>query len=197
MRSLVLAAGAAALSVFCGPVHADILSEARLGVAAHGLDFNGGDPAVEDGADVSLELLFTSPKPLRYILSPRPYIGGSLNTGGDTDFFSFGLVWQQHVLRDRIFFEADFGLARHNGVLDLPPPGDPARDDIAANNTLFGSRMLFRGALGAGVRITPRWNAQVFYEHLSNAQIFGEGDRNQGLDNVGVRLGYRFGEKGK
>lgn len=171
------------------------LSEARLGAALHSIDLNGGDPAVEDGADISIEALFVSPKPLRHILSPRPYVGASFNTAGDTDFFGFGLAWEQRFARERFFVEGDFGLAWHNGVIDLPPEDDPRYDEIEANNILFGSRTLFRLSFGVGVRLSPRWRAQAFYQHLSNGQIFGDTDRNQGLDSVGLRLGYRFGER--
>lgn len=173
---------------------AGLFDEARLGVAVHNVDLNGGDPTVEDGADISVEALFTSPKPLRVIFSPRPYVLGSFNTAGDTDFWSAGLNWRQDFLRDQLFVDASFGLARHNGVIDLPPEGDPDRERIEADNILFGSRYLFRGALGLGVKLSSAWRAQVFYEHLSNGEILnGSSDRNQGLDNFGVKIGYSFG----
>ena len=173
-----------------------IISEARLGGAVHGIDFNGGENAPEGGANVSAELLFKSPKIFRYILEPRPFVHGSLNTRGDTSFYGVGLAWEQHVLQDRFFGEFDFGLARHDGIIDLPPPDDPAFADIAANRNLLGARDLFRVSFGVGYNITDRWRVQAFYEHLSNGQILnGEStDRNQGLDNVGLKIGYRFGE---
>jgi lipid A 3-O-deacylase len=37
------------------------------------------------------------------------------------------------------------------------------------------------------------WMVQGYYEHLSHGQILGEG-RNQGLDEFGIRVGYRVGE---
>lgn len=188
---IVLAAAAAWPRAAAG---ADILSEARLGAAAHAVDFNGGDPTAEGGADISIEALFASPKPLRHILSPRPYVGASFNTNGGTDFWHVGLAWEQHVARDRLFVEADLGFARHNGEIDLPPPDDPRYEDILEHNILFGSRMLFRAEFGVGVRLSRRWRMQAFYEHLSNGGLFGDTDRNQGLDNVGMRVGYRFGE---
>ena len=172
---------------------AEILNEVRAGVAAHAIDINGGEPTAEEGADVSLEAVFGSPDFFKYILSPRPYVGASVNTSGGTDFWSFGLIWQQSFIDDRFFIEGDFGLARHNGEIDLPPVTDPDYEDIRQNDILFGSRMLFRGGVGLGVKLTPHWRVQAFYEHLSNGRIFGDTDRNQGLDNFGVRIGYRFG----
>lgn len=197
MRIRLVHVGAAiviAAAMFATPALAGRwLSEARLGVALHSIDLNGGDPAAEDGADISVEALFVSPRPLRHILAPRPYVGASFNTAGDTDFFGFGLSWEQHFARRRFFVEGDFGLAWHNGEIDLPPEDDPLYDEIAANNILFGARTLFRLSLGIGARLAPRWRAQAFYEHLSNGRVFGDTDRNQGLDNIGLRLGYRFG----
>ncbi|MEQ8180067.1 MAG: acyloxyacyl hydrolase [Amphiplicatus sp.] len=172
---------------------AEILSELRVGVAAHAIDINGGEPTAEEGADISLETVFASPKFFLYILSPRPYAGASFNTSGGTDFWSAGLIWEQSFLNDRFFVEGDFGLAWHNGEIDLPPESDPDYDDILENNILFGSRTLFHAGAGVGVKLTPHWRVQAFYEHLSNGRIFGDTDRNQGLDNFGVRIGYRFG----
>ena len=197
---IILIAGAGLLSGSLPPACAgandgSIISEARLGVAAHGLDFNGGEGAPEGGANVSAEILFKSPKIFRYILEPRPFVHGSLNTQGDTSFYGVGLAWEQHVFRDRFFGEVDLGVARHDGVIDLPPPGDPRFEDIAGNRALLGARYLFRASIGAGYKLSDRWRAQIFYEHLSNGQILnGDAtDRNQGLDNIGVRIGYRFG----
>jgi len=172
-----------------------VFSEARIGLAAHGLDLNGGEPSPEGGVNVSAELLFKSPGVFRYILQPRPFVHGSLNSRGDTSFYGVGLAWEQHVFQDRAFGEIDFGVARHDGVIDLPPPDDPAFAETAASRNLLGARYLFRVSVGVGYRISERWRVQAFYEHLSNGQILNgdSTDRNQGLDNVGVRIGYRFG----
>ncbi len=191
MRFFMAVAG---LLFLASAAKADIIDEARLGAAIHALDFNGGEPAVEDGVNISGEILFASPGVFRYILSPRPFVHGSLNTVGDTSFYGAGLAWEQHFLGDRFMGEIDFGIARHDGVLEPPPLGDPRRDAVIADHALLGSRYLFRVAVAGGVKLGERWRAQVFYEHLSNGQILGDGPHNQGLDNLGVRLGYRFGE---
>ena len=187
---------AAAGTGAAGTERGGVVSEARLGLAAHGLDLNGGEDAPEGGANVSAELLFTSPKIFRYILQPRPFVHGSLNTRGDTSFYGLGLAWEQHVFQDRAFGEFDFGVVRHDGIIDLPPADDPAFMDIAENRNLLGARYLFRISIGVGYKLSDRWRVQAFYEHLSNGLLLnGEStDRNQGLDNVGVRIGYRFGE---
>ncbi len=173
---------------------AGVVSEIRGGVAAHSIDINGGDPSPENGVNLSGEVLFKSPKIFRYLLSPRPYVHGSLNLEGDTSFYGGGLAWEHHVFHDRIVGEFDFGIDRHDGILDLPPVGDPLRETIRTERVLLGSRYLFRVGVGVGVKLDKHWRAQVFYEHLSNGDILGSSNRNQGLDNVGVRLGYRFGD---
>ncbi len=184
----------AAAAVVPNAACAEIIDEARIGAAAHALDLNGGPPAVESGVNVSGEILFASPDFSKYILSPRPYVHGSLNTKGDTNFYGLGLAWEQHFLGDRFVGEIDFGVARHDGVVNPPPEGDPARDDILATRALLGSRYLFRVAIGAGVKLDDHWRAQLFYEHLSNGRVLGDSPHNQGLDNLGIRIGYRFGD---
>ena len=54
------------------------VDELKVGGLAHDVGFLGHH--VESGADVNVELLFTSPDLLRYIGSPRPHIGADINT---------------------------------------------------------------------------------------------------------------------
>ncbi|MBU3921915.1 MAG: acyloxyacyl hydrolase, partial [Alphaproteobacteria bacterium] len=73
------------------------------------------------------------------------------------------------------------------------PQGDPRNDPISEETVFFGSRDLFRTSLALNGDLGDKWGAQVMYEHLSHGQILGSG-RNQGIDNVGVRVIYRLGE---
>ena len=59
-------------------------------------------------------------------------------------------------------------------------------------HVLLGSRDLFRTSLGITRDLQGPWEMQGFYEHLSHGQILGS-DRNQGLDDFGIRLAYEFG----
>ncbi|MEQ9437171.1 acyloxyacyl hydrolase [Hyphomonas sp.] len=176
-----------------GTAFADLLDEARVGVMQHNVcvtDCNNADK--EDGPNISAELVFKSPDFLSVILAPRPYVMGSLNTSGNTSYGAAGLIWN-FSLTERLSFEPGVGYALHDGALESPfPQGDPQGDAFTSNHVLLGSEDLFRTSLALNYAISDRWGAQVLYEHLSHGQILGNG-RNQGLDNVGLRVTYALG----
>ena len=60
-----------------------------------------------------------------------------------------------------------------------------AHPDAAA----LGSRLLFHLGLEVGWRFDHRIGLSLFWEHMSNSAL---AQRNQGLDSLGLRLGYRF-----
>ena len=62
---------------------------------------------------------------------------------------------------------------------------------IKDTRALLGSDWLFRTGFGLDYAISEQWSAGVFYEHHSHGQILGSG-RNQGLDELGLRMSYRF-----
>ncbi len=177
-----------------GIAAADIIEETRLGVLQHNICVLDCDNAnKEDGPNIEAEIVFGSPDFLNFALSPRPFIVGSVNTAGDTSFGGAGLVWQ-FAFSDKWHIEPGFGYVIHDGAEESPfPQGDPRSDAFNRDNILFGSEDLFRTSLSLGRRMGPNWGAQVTYEHLSHGQILGDG-RNQGVDNIGVRLFYHFGE---
>jgi lipid A 3-O-deacylase len=172
---------------------ADILDEFRVGVMQHNVcvtDCNNADK--EDGPNISAELVFESPDFLSVVLAPRPYVMASFNTSGNTSYGAAGLIWN-FSLTEHLSFEPGVGYALHDGALESPfPQGDPQGDAFTSNHVLLGSKDLFRTSLGLNYAITDRWGAQVLYEHLSHGQILGNG-RNQGLDNVGLRVTYALG----
>ena len=49
--------------------------------------------------------------------------------------------------------------------------------------------MLFHPNAELGYRLTEHHSVSLFFEHISNASTAA---KNQGLDTLGVRLGYRF-----
>ena len=174
------------LSLFSnGPAQAGGVDEVRAGVLAQ--SFGGWSPDKEQGVGINLELLFASPDFLRAVGSPRPHIGGSIATDGDaTSQIYAGLEWKAH-LAQRLFVAGSLGGAVHNGETDA---FDPAVDLPRLNNTLFlGCRALFRIGADLGYDITENVSASINWSHLSNAGLC---DDNEGLDNLGVRLGYRF-----
>jgi lipid A 3-O-deacylase len=192
MRRFALSLSLAALPALAaqaGPV-----DEIRVGVVQHNvcvLDCDNADK--EGGPNVNAEIVFKSPEILDIIWSPRPYIMGSVNTAGDTSFGGAGIEWEWKFA-EGWSFEPGVGYVVHDGELEFPyPQGDPRNDAISSEKVFFGSRDLFRTNFSLNRDIGESWGIQLMYEHLSHGQILGNG-RNQGLDNIGVRVRYRFGE---
>jgi len=155
------------------------VSELRFGALAH----NRGpiSDEVEHGMQVNVEARFRSPDFLRIAASPRPTLGISANTTGDTSFLYGGLTWGGFVW-NRFFLEAFVGAAVHDGELDSSDPGPHDR-------TQFGSRVLFRGAVEAGYRFLDNHSLSIMLDHYSN---FGLASPNQGSEDFGLRYGYKF-----
>jgi lipid A 3-O-deacylase len=186
----LLAAGSAAAPAAAGPVE-----EFRFGAMAHNQCILDCDNAYkESGINLNGELVFASPDFLGWAFEPRPYVMASVNTSGDTSYGAVGLTWALD-LAPSWRFEPGFGYAIHDGdPLDNPyPPQDPRRGPFQDTTLLMGSRDLFRTSLSLTREIGESWGVQLAYEHLSHGQILGSG-RNQGLDELGFRLQYRFGD---
>ncbi|HEX4712911.1 acyloxyacyl hydrolase [Phenylobacterium sp.] len=147
---------------------------ARLGIAA-------GDE--ESGADLELGYR-TEPLSRRIIFGPRVYGLLSKNLNGDTNFASAGLLWRKNFT-SRLYGQLGFGLAVHDGAVDLADAGTP-RDRIA-----FGTRVLFQSELSLGWSLSRRWAVEASYVHISNGGI--KANVNPGMDDVGARVVYRFG----
>ncbi len=163
-----------------------IVDEVKAGILAHDVGFLGHH--VESGADVNLEMLFTPPEILRVIGSPRPHIGGDINTAGNTSDGYFGLTWGIMLIQglfnsgDGIFANGSLGGAIHDGsplTGAAPPPGEK----------LLGSRILFRESAELGYQINPTVNVSAFLDHISNANL---APRNAGITSAGSRLGFKF-----
>jgi hypothetical protein len=158
------------------------LSEMRVGVLAHDKAPIIAD--VESGADLNIELLFASPHALRRLDAPRPIVGVTLASEG-TSYAYAALNWQDEF-GSRWFLMGSLGLAVHDG--------DPLQE---SEQTLYeqetekalGCRVNFYVAVGAGYRLSRRWNVAAHYEHLSNATLC---ETNEGLESIGIRVGRVF-----
>jgi len=181
-----------AVAAISGPAAADLVSEVRLGVMQENICVLDCDNAnKEPGQSISGDILFNSPDFLGIIWSPKPYVMGSVNLQGDTNFGGAGLHWSFPIAK-RWQFEPSFGYVIHDGELESPyPQGDPLGDAFTEDHVLLGSRDLFRTTFGLHHDINDTWGVEVMYEHLSHGQVLG-GGRNQGLDNIGVRVSYSF-----
>ena len=161
-----------------GPGVGGVLSEIRVGFLAH--DQGPFTSNKEDGPDVNLEFLFVSPDLLDAIWSPRPHIGFTGNTAGDTNQAYLGLTWEWGFWR-RAFAEFSLGGAVHDGELTTNIVGRTKKE--------LGCRVLFRGSVAIGVKFAGRHSVMAHLGHTSNA---GNCEQNEGLENVGIRYGYRF-----
>jgi lipid A 3-O-deacylase len=159
------------------------VDELKFGILAH--DVGLFDKHVEAGADVNLELLFTPPEAFSAIGSPRPQIGGSLNTAGGTSSGYFGLSWGIKLIQslfgwgNSVSLNASFGGAVQGGYTDTAPP----------DRKKLGSTLLARESLELGYQLTPKLSISGFLDHMSNANL---ATHNAGLTDAGARLGFKF-----
>jgi len=176
------------------PASAQLVDEARIGVMQHNICIaNCKNADKEGGPNIEGEVVFNSPGFLSWAFEPRPYIVGSYNTAGDTNFGGAGLLWNWDFAQGWSV-EPGLGYVIHDGIVDPQfAPGDPAFLELASRKVFFGSEDLFRTSLALNRDFGETWGLQLQYEHLSHGQIIGEG-RNQGIDNVGLRVYWKFGE---
>ena len=187
----MIAALSAALAL-APAASADVLESIRLGVMDHNIEvIDDKNANKESGVNISGQINFNSPRFLGVILSPRPYVMGSVNTDGNTSYGGVGLEWDWEFL-EGWHLEPGFGYVIHDGELEVPfAPGDPRRQPFLDENVLLGSEDLFRTSISLTLDLSERWAVQAIYEHLSHGQVLGSG-RNQGLDALGVRVVWRF-----
>jgi len=192
LRRLAIAGAAALAALVPMRSHAQNItnSEVKFGVWWH-------DPieGKEGGADINPELILTSPITdemlanappwLIWALQPRPTLGVSINTAGDTDQFYLGATWSWMLVRnvampdDGIFFSYFFGPGFNDGKIST---SDPHRKAL-------GSHIMFREAADLGYQINPTYSVSLFMDHVSNG---GLAKQNQSINDLGVRLGIHF-----
>ncbi len=137
----------------------------------------------ESGVDINAEILmrwgalaFKTPF-LDTQSMLRPHIGGNLNTSGDTSILYAGYTLSID-LTDYLFVEGSFGGMVHNGNTEAGQGG-----------LALGCNVMFHESASVGYRINQAWNLSAIIEHSSNNGYCSDND---GLTNVGVRLGYAF-----
>jgi lipid A 3-O-deacylase len=182
-RSVLLTAVVLAGSSKMAAAQAQIVDEFKFGVLAHDIGLFGKH--VESGADLNFEMLFTPPGFLSVIGSPRPHLGGSLNTAGSTNSGYFGLTWGVALIQNLfgwggdLFLNGSVGGAFQDGFHNDAPPG----------RKKLGSTALFRGSLELGYQLSPTVSISGFVDHMSNA---GLAQHNAGITDAGARLGFKF-----
>ncbi|OYX34128.1 MAG: acyloxyacyl hydrolase [Caulobacterales bacterium 32-69-10] len=181
-------------------------SEAFVGVYAHDVTFIGdavglGAAGREGGADIHIGYRTGRIDALKFIWRPQVHVFGSINTEGTSNFIAAGFNWRI-PLGSKFYFRPGIGLALTDGKTGLPPAnvGGLTPQELARRTKLyytridFGSPVLFEPEFAFGVDLSDRIAVEASYTHLSNGQIFAQG-KNQGLDDAGVRLIYKFGAR--
>jgi lipid A 3-O-deacylase len=182
MRGSVVAA-AVLVAAVPAAAQTQVVDEFKFGVIAH--DVGLFDKHVESGSDFNFEMLFTPPEFFRVIGSPRPHIGGSLNTAGKTNDGYFGLTWGITLIQNlfgwggSVFANGSLGGALQDGFTDSAPP----------DRKKLGSTALFRESVELGYQLTPNLSLSGFVDHMSNANL---APHNAGITDAGARLGFKF-----
>jgi hypothetical protein len=158
--------------------------EVRLGALAHGVWGVENGSVSLNGEFVAKKVWFYPVAPEWRWLIPRFHVGIMGNTGGKTSYAYAGGLWTYDVTR-KLFAEIFLGGALHDGSL-VGEPVDPGRSGL-------GCRVEYHLGGSIGYRITPQWSAMVTLDHVSNGKgVWSNCQRNQGLNEVGVRVGYSF-----
>ncbi|WDR04452.1 acyloxyacyl hydrolase [Devosia rhodophyticola] len=163
-----------------------VVDELRIGFAAHNAHYALLPSDIQNFDlghvnDLSFDVLFVSPDVdvFRWIGSPRPEIGTTINFAGQDSIAHLSLTWQLPLFDTPLFLEGSFGAAAHNGYLTGAPAG----------RKNFGCRVNFYERYGLGWNISDKVTASLQYEHTSNWELCSA---NAGLSNVGVRFGHKF-----
>ena len=168
-----------------------------LGVFDHGLFANAH---VEHGADLMAGYRTAPIRGWTWLARPSVDIFISANSAVSTDFASVGLNWPLTIGFDgRLYVRPGFGIAYTTGEanvgnsadLTVSPAEHERRLHLSETRIDFGSHWLFSPEAAIGYRVTPKIAIEAAYVHLSNGQIFHHG-KNQGLDDVGLRMAYSF-----
>ena len=122
----------------------------------------------------------------RWVFTPRPTLGFDANTNGYTSQLYVSLTWTVNLNTggvlwpdNTVFLGLSFGPAYNTGHVS----------SSAGNRLSLGSNVLFHAGLELGYRLTPVVSISAYFEHSSNA---GLARYNEGLDNLGARIGFHF-----
>jgi hypothetical protein len=178
--TVVAGAVAAAALLVVSPAQAgDVL----IGAMAH--DFHAiGAGGTEGGVDVAVGWRSERIEALRWLWRPRVLATVVANTAGGTDYAQAALVWRLDLTK-RLYFEPGVGAAVTDGI-DSPVAHGGRKLDL-------GSRVLFSPQGAVGWKLNDRAAVEASYTHLSHAYLAG--NRNPGLDDLGLRLVWRLGER--
>lgn len=151
-------------------------SEVFVGLYAHDVDTPLNLRGFGEGIDVQLGWRGARIRSLSAIGAPSPYVFGALNTAGDVHYAAAGVSWK---FGRKVYVRPGLGLAVHSAPSF---ERNPARS--------LGSRIVFAPEVAVGVQVSERASVEASLVHLSHATLLDE--HNPGMDNIGLRLNYRF-----
>jgi hypothetical protein len=163
------------LLLLAAPAHAD---EVFVGFYAHDVGTPLNLRGLGRGNDVQIGWRGERLGALRAIGSPAPYAFAAVNTAGDMHYAAAGIGWK---IGGQVYVRPGIGIAVHTA------PTDPRRADP---REAFGSRILFEPELAIGAALGERVSVEASWVHMSHATLLA--GHNPGIDNIGMRLNYRF-----
>lgn len=205
MNCPFLPAAAAALCLFAVPSLAQTtaptaaetgwgvgLQEVRLGGALSSIELHpysifvpnlsSFDPANLDS--VTFDALFRTPHiaVFDWLGSPRLELGAVLNLRGRENVVHAGLNWHLPVFETPLFLEMSWGVGFTDAALE--GAAKPFRN--------VGCNPLVHWSMGVGAEIDANWNVVARLQHVSHALLCGNDVPNEGVNNFGIALGYKF-----
>lgn len=155
--------------------------------------------------DLNLELIFREVellsfenRYLRFLFTPHPILGGSINNEDETHTVYLGLNWQ-YDFDNGLFVGGSFAFTYHTGNLDQAEEQCPVATTCTlpgnrrfknTGEVTLGARILFRESLEFGYRLDRRHGIALYIAHMSNGGILD--DDNDGMNFAGLRYRYSF-----
>ena len=158
--------------------------EVKQGVLAHDRGWFGKNRE-GFGPDYNFELMFNSPNILKKIGSPKPILGLTQTSTGGSSLYYGGITWDWNMSKNW-FITGSTGIAYTNGLTKLPKGQVPTGD----KKVQFGSKWLHRGAIELGWNFYGNDTISLMFSHVSHGSMLDE--KNHGMDEFGIRYGYRF-----
>jgi lipid A 3-O-deacylase len=202
-----------AAAAVLGLVAADSASADEVfgGIYGHNVTFVGDNIGIgavkrEDGVDFHIGYRTERFDALWFLGKPAVHAFVSINSrrsGGvaaeGSDFAAVGFDWPIALFRSPFYIRPGIGLAYTDGQFNLPPSNAPGLSGEETQRRLilhygrldFGDPWQFEPELAFGYHLSHHWSTELSYTHISNGQIFHHG-KNEGLDDAGLRLNYKF-----
>jgi hypothetical protein len=158
---------------------AGLIYEMKIGALMHDAPPITGHSKEPLSADLNVEVVFGPSLPI-FFGTVRPAMGATVNFMGYTSKAYLDGRWTLECCWGA-FFALGIGAAIHDG--------DENSLATAQDHKQLGYRVLFHPTIEWGYRLNEHSSVSLFVEHISNANL---ASKNEGLDNLGIRYGYRF-----